>query len=206
MNAKSEKFDKEMPRMLAEAGYGLDMNRNKIDLSYMIYGNPNMGEDVAASHDMRTLMAAGYLATNVSPGRFDVLKHIVTFDPDYWRLFVHLVKHFGIDQENLSTFIELCDDAMQFRLLAKLVGELSLVRCVDSLCRRMLSSPSLDRQFDELRQEATPIRKVVAEALASMPNSILPVLEGYLDRARAQKRWREKQVIDSAIKHIKAHN
>jgi hypothetical protein len=182
------------------------MNVINIDIAYMIYGKPELNQTVVSSEDLRLLLAAGYLATNVSQGRFEVLRGIVTFDQGFWSLLVCLVQHYGVDEKTLETYMLKCGDAVQFRLLAKLVGELRLSHCAGVLCQRLLDSPSLDRQFDELRQLATPIRQLVTEALGSMPPSVLPILETYLSKAKAKKRWKAKQSIEVAIKSLKARS
>ncbi|HEY2912912.1 MAG TPA: DUF4062 domain-containing protein [Candidatus Angelobacter sp.] len=198
----SRMFSEQLPKLLFEAGYAIGMDSHVMDLS----GIWKMGDDKSLRVQdpvVREIAVAGYLATNISRGNYDILRHILTFDQKLWRLLVILIQHYGLDAEHLANFIVQCRDPMQFRLLSALIGELSLVECAEPLCRRLLGGPDLDSEFSYLRQQSTPVREVVRDALASMPVSILPMIEGYIEKSKQLRRWHQKRAFEAAARRLR---
>jgi len=190
-------FLAEMPRLLSKAGYNLGQRAHVLDLSDVLDVNDSNILEVRDPM-FRELVAVGYLAVSISRGNYNVLRHILTFDLTEWRLFVNLVRHYGVDDESMAGFIAQCQEPMQFRLLARLAGDLALGSCAEPLCRRLLNGPALDKRFAELQEQATPLRDVVRDALGAMPASILPTLEKYVEAARDLERWQQKKVFEAA--------
>jgi hypothetical protein len=146
------------PRFFAGAGYGIGMHEHMLDMSAVLSVDEQNRISIADPKVERAA-SAGYIAVNLSKGRFSVLKDIVTFDEDGWRLLITLVQHFGIDASALGEAILSCPDPVLFRLLAKLAGELRLSECVKPLCLACLKDlKDLATEFGELRLEyITPI-------------------------------------------------
>jgi hypothetical protein len=122
---------------------------------------------------MQKLITSFYRALQLSRNDFSVLKNVLTFDHNLWRLILHSASIYRINGRKLAMAINKCDDPMQFRLLAKLAGGLALGICVAPLCRRFLARQgSLDRRFSKLREVVTPLRVVVRRALGAMPTDV----------------------------------
>jgi hypothetical protein len=195
-------FRKEVPRLLSRAGYSLGLAEHLIDISHILETHETGALDIS-DPEIREVLGAAYLSLNVSRGNFDVLRNILTFDPRTWTLVLKLIQHYGIDACALSAHIESCRDPFQFRLLCRLCGDLRMAECAEAICSRFLATPSMSRAFEESQAQATNLRTVVRDSLAAMPNSVLAVVESYADRARALKRWREKQVFQAAATSLR---
>lgn len=195
------------PRVVGAVGFGLGMAEHSVDISkfFSIDGERHVS---IIDPEMLQINVAGYLAINLSRENFSVLNAILTFDQRIWRLLVTMVKHFGIDPKSLNQAIKACTDAVQFRLLVKLCGELGMVECVEPLCRAVLVDlSSFRRQFGELHEAGvTPIQDVLRETLSKMPSDAIVIIEQYEAQAKAAKRWRERQIFKSAAAAIKRHH
>lgn len=196
---RAQEFSAEMPKLLSKAGYSLGMVEHTVDLSGIL---EIVGQNRIEIRDARIneILVAGYLAINVCRGNYDILRGILTFDKEAWLLFLHLVRHYGTNENALADFIKRCQDPLQFRLLVRLAGALGLSSCVEPVCRRLLDSRSLDKIFTEYREQTTSFRKSIQEALQSMPTSTLPVIQKYLDESKVLGRWQQKHVFESVAK------
>jgi len=200
-DTRVETFALEMPKLLVKAGYAIGMGEHTFDLSHLLKAE---GEDDLKISDpeIRDVIIAGYIALSLSRKNYNVLRQIVTFDKNFWQLLISLSKHFGVDEESMAGFIDHCKDPLHIRLLTILSGELCLRACVGPICRSFLGPPNLDRMFNEYREPVTPLRDVVKDALQARPVDVLPVVEKYMQIAKDQKRWQQKQVFEVAAKRI----
>jgi hypothetical protein len=194
---RSREFSREIPKLLFEAGYAIGMDSNVIDLSDILELD---GDSKLRVRDpaVKEVAIAGYLAVNLCRGNYDVLRHILTFDQRTWLVLIALVRHYGTNAQQMGDFIEKCRDPMQFRLLVALAGELSAGECAEPICRRLLMGSDLHSELSYLRQQVTPIHDVVRRALASMPTTVLPVVERYLEASKKMQRWHQKRVFEFA--------
>lgn len=201
---RTHEFLTEMPTLLSKAGYNVGMQKHIINLSSILElrdGNKLLIRDPV----IEEIIVAGYLAVNMNRSNYDVIRLILTFDAKLWSLFVNMTRYLGLDDKYLAEFINTCREPTQFRLLVKLSGELALSSCVDPICRQFLEGPSLDKRFSELREQATPIRNVVRDALLSMPTSVLPIVEKYLQKSISLERWQQKKVFEVVTFKLKKH-
>jgi len=192
------------PRFSAEGGYTLGMIRQRIDISDLFAVEP--GQNIKIKDPaMETLIAAGYLALNLSRGNFSVIKQTLTFGEETWAVLLTLLDHFGISPKAINKAILASRDALELRLLARICIHVKAVECADGLCRVLLAGYSFFRaQFRDLRQEAvTPLRQVLRDALGQMPADALPVLEQYCMAAKAQRKWQQKRLFESALADIR---
>jgi len=204
MSDDTRALPRELPKLLAKVGYALDSQIHVLNVSSLL-GADNGHELEIRDAAIEQLIGAGCLAIEISRGNYDILRGILTFDVDLWRLFVCLLQHYGVDAESLADAIKICNDPMQFRLLVKLSGELGLVTCAEAICERMLRGSDLDREFQTLHVQATPVRDVVTQALGAMPLAALPVVEAHVEQAKALQLWRQKRVFETAARAIRRH-
>jgi hypothetical protein len=206
LETKAQEVRQEIPRLLATAGYGLGMREHLLDLSGLV--SLDVGNRLVLSEpQMSELVAAGYLAMNLSRGRFEVLQQIVTFNRRFWVLIVALVRLYGIESNAVSAAITNCYDPVQFRLLMNLTRDLRLEGCVDAICRASLSRlASFKRQFFELRiEEVADVSSTIQLALQAMPIGALPTLQFYLEEAKARRLWPQKRIFESAIRSVQRY-
>jgi len=203
-SSRVQQFSSEMPILLAEAGYGVGMSQHVLVLSDILAIDPQ-NQIVISEAAMKEIVAAGYLAVNLSRGNCSVLKEILTFDLGFWRLLITLVRHYGVPAGVLGAAITACRDPVQFRLLTRLSGELRLVECAEAICRTSLFNlGKLKRRFSELREDrVTPLEDVVRSALCAMPAAALPIIEKYEHEAKVRKRWQQKRIFEAAIVTIR---
>jgi hypothetical protein len=145
----TREFLTEMPTLLSKAGYDLGMRAHIIDLSGILELKGGNQLEIRDSI-IEEIVVAGHLAVNVSRGNYDILQPILTFDLGLWRLFVNMVRHYGVNSESLAEFIDQCKEPMHFRLLARLAGDLALGSCAEPICRWLVEGAALDRRFTEL--------------------------------------------------------
>ncbi len=192
------------PRVVTSGGYGIGMTDHMVDMSKCFSVDENYQVRIIDS-TMQQINVAGYIAMNLAKGNFSVLQNILTFDQSVWLLLVAMIKHFGLTPVALSQAIKACKDAVEFRLLVKLCGQLRLVECVDTLCKiAFLDLSHFRRQFGELHETGvTPIHEVLRTALSEMPSEALEIIERYDSEAKAAKRWTERQIFKAAATAIR---
>ena len=200
---RAQQFVSRMPVLMAAAGYSPGLSVNSIDVSQIFEMRPGMPLRFQ-DPTLQSVVVAGYLATQLSHGNFEVLNGILTFDREFWILLVALSRYLGINGEKLAASIRSSSmDPMRYRLLIKLAGSLPMDSCAEAICSTFLERRYLDKSFAELRQMATPMRSVIREALESMSPGILPAVEQYLRRAQQSQRWQQKQVFAAVVQSLR---
>jgi len=151
--------------------------------------------------DLETIMAAAFLAQNFRNGRFDLLKHFVTFRKETWELIIYFLKKDSLDEKSLLNEICNCDDSLQLRLLIALAGKLEAATCTEAICKRLFDSIPHHKIIQEFQIGVTPFNGVIETALRQMPVSTSPVIKKYADIAKSNKKWQAKRLLESALKN-----
>ena len=199
-----EELRRQVPILLAASGYGVTLSEHVSDLSG-IFSAGEDGKVIVDDLQFRNLLTAGFIALRLSKRDFTVLKDIMTFDKELWSLMIILLTHYGVDPVALRSEMATCNDAVELRLLIKIAGELRYADCTELLCEITLAKlPALSTHFNQVHQgPVTPLEDVIKIALSSMPQTVLPIVETYLEKARLLKRWKQKQIFEAAARALR---
>jgi hypothetical protein len=152
---------------------------------------------------LEDLATACVLADALFRGKFELLRHFISFRPVVWRTLALILTWGPVNGALLADEIRNAESPAYLRLLISIAGEVRTFETVEPICARCLSAGGYySKAVKDFNIPATPFYDVVRNTLAQMPVAVIPVIEEYIARARAQRRWQQKQVFEWALTRL----
>ena len=194
------KKQKVLPKLIAQGGYGSDLNDMPVDLAdkteiksnSIVFNNQQFSYSVTALH----------LATQISEGNLNALKGFMTFDKTTWRVLVVLLEQFEVSHEYFNNAILATTDIDLLRILVSLVGELCLLPCADAVCQtaRFANKREVIEATQKYKYVATPFFTTISYTLSRIANSNFDILRFHLLEAKKNKQWQAYNAIKKSMK------
>lgn len=192
-------------RLFTDLGYA-PSERVEVNLPDVLDASAQGGLTIS-DPEIEDVMIACVLADALVRGRFSVLHFFASLRPVVWRTLTQLLQQRAVDRQALTNEIGTTTDATSLRLLIAIAGALRAEESVDMICRRLLSDGRRRAQeIAHLHLVITPLYDVILQALSSMPSGSCATIAFYQERAREQRRWREKRLLGAALRNITSHH
>jgi hypothetical protein len=188
-------------RLFTELGFP-PTQRVEVDLPEALDKSAQGGLTIA-DPDIEDVMIACVIADALIRERFTILRYFASLRPVVWRTLTTLLDQSRFDRRALAQEILRAGDATSLRLLVAIAGALRAEDTVEPICRRLLSDGRRRaKEIAELHLVISPLYDVIGQSLASMPRKSGSTLAFYREQARARRLWREKKLLESALRDV----
>jgi len=165
-----------------------------------------LGEDGSvrfSDRRLEDLATACVIADALFRGKFELLRNFISFRPVVWRTLALVLTWGQVSGQLLAQEISRAESPAYLRLLISIAGEVRSFETTEPICARCLSAGGYySKAVGNFGVPVTPFYDVVRNTLAQMPVVVIPVIEEYVARARAQRRWQQKQVFEWALTRL----
>lgn len=191
--------------LLVDAGFSI----SDADVSLNIAPNLDpfgSGSFRFSNKSTEAFMAAGFIAQNLQNNNFDILKHIVSLRSEVANLLSHLLSYCKIEEYELANAILKCQDSFQLRLLINIAGAIKSDICAESICKRLFDLKNHHNIIKDYDLMLTPFNDVVKNALGSLSACSEATISKYIELAKKQKKWRQKELLERSLKLLHREN
>lgn len=193
------------PQVVPQASVPLPCHGSERRIQLCAWGSPqgvlDLSSGLSEADGDDSDIAASILLSRFARGDFANLRGIVTLRPEIRNALRSYLAVRDIDETALAGDIRNARDALAVRMFIDVAGLARAGCCVEAICDQVLhEGRRWDRELRELSYTMRSFLDVSAEALGRMPSSCGSVISGYVERARAMKRWHAKKTFEKALR------
>lgn len=153
--------------------------------------------------ELEDIVTACVLADALRRGKFLILKQFISFRPLVWSFLTQFIAGGKVDERALASEISPGQKTAYLRLLLAVAGVVGGTETAEPICKCIMSTGRYHMNEVALWPvPVTPFFDVAKNALGNMSPSVVPVVEEFRAKAKAARRWKEKEIFEWSLRQL----